>query len=88
MSRFAAILLLSPPSYILYTLVMKESVALVILGETFDANITFKKHIGSVFRVASQRLAFLWTSWRVFHDQSIIGETISWFCGDCFGTLF
>ena len=43
--------------------VLKESADLVILGVTFDAKITFEKHLPSVFSAAAQRLG---------HDQSLL----------------
>ena len=39
--------------------VLKESDDLVILGVTFDSNMTFEKHLRSVSRAASQRLGIL-----------------------------
>ena len=39
--------------------VLKESDELVILGVTFDSNMTFEKHLRSVSRAASQRLGIL-----------------------------
>ena len=53
---------------------LKESDDLVILGVTFDSNMTFEKHLRSVSRAASQRLGILRKSWRVFHDRSILGR--------------
>ena len=52
--------------------VLKESDDLVILGETFDSKMTFEKHLRSVSRAASQRLAILKKSWRLFHDRSLL----------------
>ena len=46
---------------------------LVILEVAFDSKMTFEKHLRSVSRDASQRLAILRKSWRVFHDRSILG---------------
>ena len=63
----------SPPLTIGRT-VLKESDDLVILGVTFDSNLTFEKHLSSVSRAASQRLGILTKSWRVFHDRSLIGR--------------
>ena len=54
--------------------VLKESDDLVILGVTFDSNMTFEKHLRSVFRAASQRLGILRKSWEVFHDRSLLGR--------------
>ena len=63
----------SPPLTIGRT-VLKEPDDLVILGVTFDSNLTFEKHLHSVSRAASQRLGILTKSWRVFHDRSLIGR--------------
>ena len=41
---------------------------------TFDSKLTFKKHLRSVSRAASQRLGILRKSWRVFHDRLLIGR--------------
>ena len=49
-----------------------ESGNLDILGLTFNSEMTFKKHLRSVFGVASQRLGILRKSWRVFHDRLIL----------------
>ena len=59
--------------------VLKESDDLVILGVTFDSKMTFKKHLRSVFRAASQRLGILRKSWRLFHDRSLLGRCIRGF---------
>ena len=53
---------------------LKESDDLDILGVTFDSKLTFKKHLRSVPRAASQRLGILRKSWRVFHDKLLIGR--------------
>ena len=53
--------------------VLQEYDDLVILGVTFDSNMTFEKHLRSVSRAASQRLGIL-KSWRVFHDRSLLGR--------------
>ena len=55
-------------------MVLKESDDLVILGVTFDSKMTFKKHLRSVSRAASQRLGILRKPWRVFHDRSLLGR--------------
>ena len=68
----------SPPLTIGGT-VLKESDDLVILGVTFDSKMTFEKHLRSVSRVASQRLAILRKSWRVFHDRSLLGRCLRGF---------
>ena len=44
---------------------------------TFDSKMTNEKHPCSVSRPASQRLAFLRMSWRVFHDRSLLGRCFS-----------
>ena len=58
--------------------VLMEPVDLDIFGVTFDSKLTFKKHLRSVSRAASQRLGILRKSWRVFHDRLLIGRC---FCG-------
>ena len=63
----------SPPLTIGGT-VLKESDDLVFLGVTFDSKMTFKKHLRSVSRAASQRLGILRKSWRVFLDRSLLGR--------------
>ena len=63
----------SPPLTIGGT-VLKESDDLVILGVTFDFQMTFEKHLRLVSIAASQRLGFLRKSWRVFHDRSLLGR--------------
>ena len=52
--------------------VLKESVGLVILGVTFDAKMTFEKHICSVSCAAAQRLGIMRKFWQVFHDRSLL----------------
>ena len=54
--------------------VLKESDDLVVLGVKFDSKMAFEKHLRSVSRAASQRLGILRTSWRVFHDSSLLGR--------------
>ena len=61
----------SPPLTIEGT-VLYESDDLLILGVTFDSKMTFEKHLRSVSRAASQRLAILRKSWRLFHDRSLL----------------
>ena len=63
----------SPPLAIGGTVLM-QSDDLVILGVTFDSKMTFKKHLRSVSRAASQRLGILRKSWLVFHDRSLLGR--------------
>ena len=52
--------------------VLKESADLVILGATFDAKMTFEKHLRCVSRAAAQRLGIMRKSWQVFHDRSLL----------------
>ena len=59
--------------------VQKESDDLVILRVTFDSEMTFEKHLHSVSRAASQRLAILRKSWRVFHDRPFLGRCFQGF---------
>ena len=49
--------------------VLKESADLVILGVTFDAKMTFEKHLRSVSSAAAQRFRIMRKSWQVFHDR-------------------
>ena len=57
-SRSRTLHLQSPPLTI-DGIVLKESDDLVILGVKFDSKMTFKKHLLSVSRAASQRLGIL-----------------------------
>ena len=52
--------------------VLKESTELVILWVTFDAKMTFEKHLRSVSSAAAQRLGIMRKSWQVFHDRSLL----------------
>ena len=52
--------------------VLKEPADLVILGVTFDAKMTFEKHLRSVSSAAAQRLGIIRKSWQVFHDWSFL----------------
>ena len=52
--------------------VLKESADLVILGVTFDARMTFEKHLHSVSSAAPQRLGIMRKSWQVFHDRPLL----------------
>ena len=52
--------------------VLGDSADLVILGVTFDAKMTFEKHLRSVSRAAAQRLGIMKKSWQVFHDRSLL----------------
>ena len=56
----------------LYGTVLKESADLVILGVTFDAKMTFEKHLRSVSSAAAQRLCIMRKSWQVFYDRSLL----------------
>ena len=51
---------------------LKESADLAILGFTFDAKITFEKHLCSVSCAAVQRLGIMRKFWQVFHDRSLL----------------
>ena len=63
-----------PPPLTIGGTVLKESDDLVILGATFDSEMTFEKHLRSVSRAASQRLGILRNSRPVFHDGSLLGR--------------
>ena len=66
--------------------VLKESADLVIMGVTFDAKMTFEKHLHSVSSAAAQRLGIMRKSWQVFHDRSLLLRSFwSLSCG--FGVL-
>ena len=52
--------------------VLTESADLVILVVTFDAKMTFEKHLRSVSSAAAWRLVIMRKSWQVFHDRSLI----------------
>ena len=52
--------------------VLKESANLIILGVTFDANMTFEKHFRTVSSAAAQRLGIMRNSMQVFHDRSLL----------------
>ena len=52
--------------------VLKESADLVILGQTFDAKMTFEKPFRSVSSAAAQRLGIMRKSWTEFHDRSLL----------------
>ena len=52
--------------------VLKESADRVILWVTFDAKMTFERHLRSVSSAAAQRLGIMRKSWRVFHDRSLL----------------
>ena len=59
--------------------VLKESADHFILGVTFDAKMTFEKHLRSVSSASPQRLGIMRKSWQVFNDRSLL---LSYFC--CF----
>ena len=52
--------------------VLMESNDLVILGVTFESNLTFEKHLPSVSRAASQRIGLLRKSLQLFHDIMLL----------------
>ena len=52
---------------------------LIMLGVSFDLNMTFEKHLRSVSRTASQKLGLFRNSWRVFHDRSLLRSSFRWF---------
>ena len=52
--------------------VLKESADLVILGVTFDAKMTFEKHLRSVSSASAQKLGIMRKSFQVFHDRSFL----------------
>ena len=52
--------------------VLKESADLAILWVTFDAKMTFEKHLCSVSSAVAQRLRIMKKSWQVFHDRSLL----------------
>ena len=52
--------------------VLKDYDDLVILGVTFDSQMTFEKPLCSVSRAFSQRLGILWKFWQVFHDKLLL----------------
>lgn len=49
-----------------------ESENLVILGVTFDAKLTFEKHVRSISRSVCQKLGIMRRAWRVFGDHSLL----------------
>ena len=59
--------------------VLTESAYLVILGVTFDAKMTFEKHLRSVSSAAAHRLSIMRKSWQVFHDRSLL-QISFWSC--------
>ena len=52
--------------------VLKEPADLVILGVTFDAKMTFEKHLLCASSAAAQRLGIMRKPWQVFHDRSLL----------------
>ena len=69
-SRSRQFILLTPLT--LDGTVLEESADLVILGVTFDAKMTFERHLHSVSSAAAQRLGIMRKSWQVFHDRSLL----------------
>ena len=69
-SRSPTVLPLLTPLTVDRTL-LKESADLVILGASFDAKMTFEKHLCSVSSAAAQRLGIMRKPWQVFHDRSL-----------------
>ena len=59
-----------------YGAVLKGSADLDILGETFDAKMTVDKHLGSVSRAAAQRPGIMRMSWQVFHNRSLLLQSL------------
>ena len=57
--------------------VLKESADLVILGVTFDAKMTFEKHLCSVSSAAAQRLGITRKSWRSGPELCMLFKTNS-----------
>ena len=57
--------------------VPKESADLVILGVTFDAKMTFEKHLSSVSSAAAQSLGVMRKCWQVFHDWLLLLRSFS-----------
>ena len=51
---------------------LKKSDDLVILGVTFDSEMTFQNHLRSVSRAAFQRLGIFRKSCQVFHDRLLL----------------
>ena len=58
-SRFSTGRLLAIKDFTLDGTVLKESADLVILGVTFDAKMTFEKHLRSGSSAAAQRLGIM-----------------------------
>ena len=58
---------------------LKESADLVIFWLTFDAKMTFEKHLRSVSSAAAQRLDIMRKSLQVFHDRSLLVRSF-WSC--------
>ena len=42
------------------------------MGVTFDAKITFEKHIRCVSSAAAQRIGIMRKSWKIFHHRSLL----------------
>ena len=47
---------------------LQEYDSLVIMGVTFDAKMTFGKHLRSVSGATAELLGIMRKSWQVFHD--------------------
>ena len=67
--------------------VPNESADLVILGVTFDAKMTFEKHLRSASRAAAQSV-IMRMSWQVFHDRSHFLGYFLQFCPAFLRVLF
>ena len=52
--------------------VLEEHADLVILLPTFDANLTFEKHLRSVSSAATEKLGIMRKSCQVFHYRSLL----------------
>ena len=70
-SRSRTLFPVSPP-LTLDGAILDESEDLVILGVTFDAKLTFEKHVRSITRSVSQKLGIMRRAWRVFGNHSLL----------------
>ena len=59
---------------------LEESADLVILGVTFDAKMTFERHLRSVSSTAAQRVGIMRKPWQVFHDRSLLVRSFLELC--------
>ena len=50
----------------------RNILTLLYWGLTFDAKVSFEKHLRSVSSAAAQRLGILRKSWQLFHDRSFL----------------